>query len=136
MRCLISNKILFGKNKTKKQKVACEPWFADPALACALRSGIAGPQISKPSIVETTKWFSQETASSFKKKKRKEYITIEVPFDSCLAQNLAFFSKMVCCWVLVLRFPDYNGLIISPSSEKCLFVVFAQSLLCCLSFMH
>ena len=71
-----------------------------------------------------------------KKKERKECINIEVAFDSCLAQNLTFFSKMVFCWVPVLRFPDYSGLVISPSLEKCLFVVFAQSLLYCLSFMY
>lgn len=51
--------------------------------------------------------------------------------------ELSIFSKMVFHWVLVLHFPDYSGLVYcDPSSEKCLLVAFAQSLLCCLSFMH
>ena len=97
---------------------------------------LLGHKYPNPQLLKPPNGFPKRLHQVLKKKKRKECITIEVPFDSCFAQNLAFFSKMVCCWVLVLRFPDYNGLIISPSSEKCLFVVFAQSLLCCLSFMH
>lgn len=65
---------------------------------------MAGPQVSKRSILETVKWFSQEIASNQQKKK---CINVEVLFKSCLAQSLAFFLKwfstgFLCCISLII----------------------------------